>query len=306
MAGIAGLAFKVLNIFLALFHFFESAFTDLIFSRLRIRIVFGLKNRGDEVPFHHQYILAQMIKGVLISGNNADYINFRDYNFSGLKGQTRISRKGLHFYSAKVTMVFSCLNKGFVDYFLHQLFNFPEIVIGNLKLAPESIEVEQGIQVTDEMKYVCISPIVLKLPKFQNNSSKNFIHPELDEFSDLLYDCTMERLELSKLFTTEQIASFYKFQIVPDKHYLNKLSVEKKKFARIYPVYEHDVKYEVRGYTFPFTLYAAKEVQEFIYNSGLGQLAHKGFGMLDVVNTKIVERKKLISYEPAIPSSLSI
>lgn len=283
-------------------YFLESAFADLIFSRLRIRIVFGLKNRGDEVPFHHQYILAQMIKGVLISGDNSEFVNYNDYNFSGLKGQTRISRKGLHFYSSKVTMVFSCLNKAFVDYFLHQLFIFPEIVIGSLKLVPEAVEMEQGIEVTDEMKYVCISPIVLKLPKFQNNSSKTFIHPELDEFSDLLYDSTMGRMEASKLFTTEQVASFYKFQIVPDKHYLNKLTEEKKKFARIYPVYENDVKYEVRGYTFPFMLYAAKEVQEFIYNSGLGHLAHKGFGMLDVVNTNIIQNKKLVSYEPAMPS----
>lgn len=247
-----------------------------------------------------------MIKGVLISGDNSDFVNYKDYNFSGLKGQTRISRKGLHFYSSKVTMVFSCLNKKFVDYFIHQLFSFPEIVIGSLKLVPESVEIEQGIEVTDEMKYVCISPIVLKLPRFQSNNSKTFIHPELDEFSDLLYESTMERLEASGLFTVEQIASFYKFQIVPDKHYLNKLSEEKKKFARIYPVYEHDVKYEVRGYTFPFTLYAAKEVQEFIYNSGLGHLTHKGFGMLDVVNAKSLHSKKLLAYEPEIPNDLSV
>jgi CRISPR-associated endoribonuclease Cas6 len=32
----------------------------------------------------------------------------------------------------------------------------------------------------------------------------------------------------------------------------------------------------------PFTLYAAKEVQEFLFVGGMGLLCHKGFGMLDV------------------------
>ena len=265
---------------------------------MRIRIVFNLKNRGDEVPFHHQYILAQIIKGIIISGDETKYHSFTEYNFSGLKGQTKISRKGLHFYSSKVTVVFSCLNKEFVDYFLKLLFNFSEVTVGNLKLVPESAEEESKITMHEEMKYVCISPIVLKSPKFQNDTAKAFIHPDLEEFSDLLYESTMQRMESSKLYTSEQIASFFKFQILPDKAYLEKLAQQKKKFARIYPVYENDVKYEVRGYTFPFTLYAVQEVQEFIFNSGLGFLTHKGFGMIDIASgQKEKEFKKIKTYE---------
>lgn len=265
---------------------------------MRIRIVFGLKNRGEEVPFHHQYILAQIVKGVLINGGVEKYVNFSEYNFSGLKGQTKVSRKGLHFYSSRVTVVFSCLNKDFLDYFLHHLFSFKEIEVGNLKLVPESIEEEVKVGIQEEMKYVCISPLVLKAPQFQSNISKTFIHPEVDEFSDLLYDSTMERMEASNLYTSQEIASFYKFQIIPDANYLNKMTKEKKKFARIYPVYVNDVKYEVRGYTFPFTLYAAAEVHEFLFNSGIGYLAHKGFGMVDVVmGKKTIHERKSKTYE---------
>lgn len=253
---------------------------------MRIRIVFNLKNRGEEVPFHHQYILAQIVKGVLVSGGDEQFINYTDYNFSGLKGQTKISRKGLHFYSSKVTVVFSCLSKEFLNYFIKHLFEFEEIEVGNLKLVPESIEEEFIDNIGEEMKFICISPLVLKAPQFQNNVAKAFIHPELDEFSDLLYESTMERMEASKLYSSTEIASFYKFQIIPDPNYLIKLANEKKKFARIYPAFDLDVKYEVRGYTFPFTLFAAKEVQEFLYNSGIGHLTNKGFGMLDIALEK--------------------
>jgi CRISPR-associated endoribonuclease Cas6 len=86
-------------------------------------------------------------------------------------------------------------------------------------------------------------------------------------------------------YSNEQLASFSKFQLVPDENYLRKIRENQKKFARIYPVYDQDVKYEVRGYTFPFVLYAAKEVQEFVFNGGLGSFTHKGFGMLDLANT---------------------
>jgi len=72
--------------------------------------------------------------------------------------------------------------------------------------------------------------------------------------------------------------------VVPDTNYLTKIKEEEKKFARIFPVFDKGEKYEVRGYTFPFTLYAAPEVQSFVFNSGLGIMCHKGFGMLDVAN----------------------
>jgi CRISPR-associated endoribonuclease Cas6 len=237
-----------------------------------------------------------MIMGVLAGAPDNRFSNFNDYNFSGLKGQTKISRKGLHFYSSRVTIVFSCFDKAFVDYFLTQLFGFPEISLGALKLSPEAVELEElTTELSEATKFVCISPVVLKTPKFQSDVAKAFIHPNLDEFSDMLYEATMERMEKSKRFNAAQIASFYKFQIAADKAYLEKLSNEKKKFARIYPVYNQDIKYEVRGYTFPFTLYAAKEVQEFIFDSGLGQLTHKGFGMIDIAGAS--KSKQITAYD---------
>ena len=51
-------------------------------------------------------------------------------------------------------------------------------------------------------------------------------------------------------------------------------------------VFDNDVKYEVRGYTFPFTLYAVKPVLDFVYNNGIGYFSYKGFGMLDLAETE--------------------
>lgn len=240
------------------------------------------------MPFHHQFLLAQMIKGLVMAGKNSKFFTYTQYNFSGLKGQIKISRKGLHFYSSKVTLVFSSSDKEFIDYFLGILFEQKELMIGNLQLTPEAVEHEEPVSITDSVKFLCISPIVLVPASFNDESGKRFISPEVDEFSDLLYDSTIARMEASGKFTAEQLADFYKFQLVADKEYINRIQTSHKKFARIYPLYDSDVKYEVRGYTFPFTLYAPQPVQQFVYENGLGHFSHKGFGMLDVANATTI------------------
>ncbi|MBT1686595.1 CRISPR-associated endoribonuclease Cas6 [Dawidia soli] len=257
---------------------------------MRTRIIFSLKNRGAYVPFHHQYLLAQVIKGLLIFGPEKNYLDFTHYNFSGLKGQTKVSRKGLHYFSSKVTLVFACSDKGFMDYFLARLFEQKEVIVGNLHLVPDAVEQEEPVKIGDEARFLCISPVVVIPATFNDESGKKFVSPESDEFSDLLYDSTIARMEAYARYTAEQLTSFYKFQIVPDHDYIQRIQASHKKFARIYPLYDNDVKFEVRGYTFPFTLYAAKEVQQFVYENGLGHFTHKGFGMLDVANNDSIQR----------------
>lgn len=234
------------------------------------------------MPFHHQYLLAQLLKGILIRGGETSYADFTWFNFSGLKGQTKVSRNGLHFYSNKVTLVISSFDKPFIDYFLKHLFKYPQVEVGNLFLCPEYVEQEPLPVFEDAMKYICISPMVLLDPSFNDDQGKRFISPESEDFSDSLYESTLQRMGDIGKYNEEQLKDFFRFQIVPDANYLHKIKISQKKFARIYSMYDQDVKYEVRGYTLPFTLYAAKEVQEFLFVGGIGKLCHKGFGMLDI------------------------
>lgn len=227
---------------------------------------------------------------MVVAGKDPRFQTFTHYNFSGLKGQTKISRKGLHFYSSRVTLVFSTADKSFLDYFLKVLFEHKEIMIGMLQLTPEVVEHEEPVSVSDSVKFLCISPIVCLPAAFNDESAKRFINPETDEFSDLLYETTIAQMQSSGKFTTEQLADFYKFQLVPDKDYLNRIQSSGKKFARIYPLYDSDIKYEVRGYTFPFTLFAPPTVQQFVYEHGLGHFSHKGFGMLDMAHNDSIRK----------------
>ena len=236
-----------------------------------------------------------MIKGVLMKGNDEKFINYSFYNFSGLKGQTKISRKGLHYYSSRVTLVLSSPSKDFIDYFLTHLFDFPKVELGALALQPEFVELEEPVEMGEYSKFICISPLVLMNSSFNDSTAKRFIPPDTDTFSDLLYESTIQRMANTGDYSEEDLARFYKFQLIPDKNYIARLTAQQKKYARIYPVFDQDVKYEVRGYTFPFTLYAAPEVLDFVFSCGLGQFTHKGFGMLDVANSD--PNSRVIKYE---------
>lgn len=241
------------------------------------------------MPFHHQYLIAQIIKGLLVSSGNQEFRNYSYYSFSGIKGQIKVNKNGLQYTSRRVTIVISSASPEFMEHLVDLVIQQEEVVIGDLSLTPEIAEEELPVSFERGTKYVCISPLILLPATLNDSGSKQFLEPSSDDFSDLLYENTVKRMtdygvDLNKIRDAQ------KFQLVPDETYLEKLKATGKKFSRVYPVFDQDVKHEVRGYTFPFTLYAAPEIQDFVFTCGLGTYCCKGFGMLDLANADPTER----------------
>ncbi len=259
---------------------------------MRVRIIFGLNNRGASVPFHHQSLLTDMIQD-LKYGAGGEASEYSLYSFSGLKGQTKVGKGGLHFFSSKVTLVFTCPDEKVTNAILKELFKRNEVNVGNLSLSPQSLERENEPEFKEQMKYICISPLVLNGPFTEGPIIKDFISPFDDLFSDYLYESTMSRMEVSGQFESEEVSSFYKFQVIPDKNYLSKIQESSKKFSRIYSTYQQAEKLEIRGYTLPLTLYADPTVQKFVFDCGFGEFANNGFGMLDLANVNPLGRTEV-------------
>lgn len=217
-------------------------------------------------------------------GGNTEYLSFNGFNFSGLKGQTKSSRKGLHYYSNRVTLIVASRNVDFLNYLMVNMFKMKRLEVGSLVLVPERVEIEKMPDLSNYEKFICLSPILLYEPSLTDERVTQFLDPETDEFSDRLYDLAMQHVENLALFDSETMATFNQFQISPDKEYLAKLDENNKKYSRVYPTYDQDIKFDVRGYTFPFYFYCAAELKEVIFLDGLGALSHKGFGMIDLAN----------------------
>ena len=218
----------------------------------------------------------------MAKGGRLSEFDQKDYHFSSVKGLTRVSRKGLHFYSSRATVVFSAADQDLISYLVESLRKFPELNLGNLMLVPVGQEQDPEPVFSSSEKFLCLSPLVPLPPGFQDESAKRFVSPDSVELSDLLYESTLSRMETSGLFSPDELAEYFRFQIIPDAGYLQRMEEAQKKISRVYPMFDSDVRYEVRGYTFPFTLYADPKVQQFIYRCGLGHAVKKGFGMLDL------------------------
>lgn len=262
---------------------------------MRVRVIFGLNNRGGWVPFHHQFLIADFLEN-LIRKEMPDYADYSEFNFSGIKGQTKVGKHGLHFYSNKITLVISAWDKEFMDALLKAIFSMKFMDVGKLNISPESVEMEEIPDFKESAKFICISPLVITNVETEIGLTKQFVDPEEDLFSDLLYESTMLRLEESKRFSDEQMQSFYKFQVEPDQRYLAKIKATEKKFSRIYPAFDGDKKIEVRGYTLPFTFYVDELVQKYVFITGFGEYANKGFGMLDLANVDPTTRSKAYEF----------
>ncbi|MEN8251858.1 MAG: CRISPR-associated protein Cas6, partial [Bacteroidota bacterium] len=144
-----------------------------------------------------------MLRAIVLLGGNKDYLSFTGFNFSGLKGQTKSSRKGLHYFSSRVTLVVSSRNSEFINYILVNIFRQPQIEVGSLVLTPEKVEIEKMPKIDDYEKFICLSPILLSRPILMDNQATQFLDPESDEFSDKLYDNVMQHVEDQKIFDSE-------------------------------------------------------------------------------------------------------
>lgn len=259
---------------------------------MRIRLIFNLKNRGAVLPFHHQGLFVDLINNVK-EEMNPEFADYDFYCFSGVKGQTKVTKTGLQYNSKKVTVVFSCLSEEFVRQFVQAVFKREYIEFGEMVLEPDTVEKEKESVLGEVVKYISISPIMVAPSDAED--VKDFVDPNDDKFSDSIYETTMAKMEKSGLFTEEDFASFFKFQIVPDNDYLKKIKLKNKKFSRIYTTGSLGQGEEFRGYTFPFTLFADPKVQEFIFTCGFGDFANSGFGMLDIANINPLGR--IVEYD---------
>ncbi len=252
---------------------------------MRVRIVFKLKNKGAVLPFHHQELIRSLLD--MIIGNEYD-LEKTPFNYSGLKGQTKVGRDGLHYFSRLVTLVFTSSNEQFIKDVVGKIFNFGYFYLGNLQLEPHLVEKELLVAPKEYCcKYLCISPIVIANTSSQLQN-KLFTPPESKEFSARLKQSTLNRMVENGYDFGDESGEF---SVNPDTGYIERLTERGKKFARIYTLNYQSDSLEVRGYTFPFELNANKEVHNFIFKNGFGELTQYGFGMLDLANSRDIPRE---------------
>jgi CRISPR-associated endoribonuclease Cas6 len=261
----------------------------LLSTKMRVRIIFQLLNQGGFVPFHQQSLLSSFVHDFLPK----ELSSSDTWSFSGLKGQTKVTARGLYYSSQKVTLVFSSPSRKLAEAFIHGIFTAGTFGLAGLELQP--IQVLEEVVSFDNLseKYICISPLVVLSEGFPEAELKQFIQPSSDGFADLLYESTMSRMEKAG-FPAAKPEGDAVFSFQPDEEYLKKSRDSDRKFSRVYALEGYGNFNELRGYTLPFYLEAPPEIHQFIFQAGLGEATRFGFGMVDFADRN--ERTSLKEY----------
>ena len=243
---------------------------------MRVKISF-LRDQmsANTIPLHHQTLLAESLYQIIDSmGGDRSLINF-----SSLKGTSKIQNGFMRFLSSKVTLVLSSRSAEQLETMVAKIFEMPYLACGKMNLMPRSHEIIPDPEFSTKMRYLCISPMILVDPHKDPEKSQITIDPTTQEFSDILYEQTLDRMERAG-FSESDLNNFAEFDAQPDHEYVQKLNETGKKFARYYRAADGTT---MMGYLLPFTLHAHPTVHKFIWEAGVGALSEQGYGMVDLV-----------------------
>lgn len=230
---------------------------------------------SNSIPLHHQKLVTDCICPMIDSITSARTA----FNFSSIKGTSKIQNGFMKILSSKVTLVISGSNKEQLEQLVKLIFEKHILAVGKMNLIPKAYDVIADPDFQTRMRFLCISPLVLIDPNKDAERAMAQIDPTSHEFSDILYNDILDRMERAG-YTESQLNDFAEFEVMPDQEYVNKINETGKKYARHYKC---GTGMPMVGYLLPFTLHAHPEVQKYIWELGMGALTDEGYGMVDIV-----------------------
>ena len=247
---------------------------------MRLKITFQLQTGSyNTVPLHHQKIVSNFLQHI---NGELQKLPF-SFNFSSLKGTTKVQNGMMKFLSNKLSLVVGSADEDYMQLLRQYLETGNLLNLGKMQVKCKNISEIPDAGFNTQMRYVCISPIILYDVEKQPELALEAIEPMSKEFSDQLYNSTMDRMEAAG-YSTLELSQFAEFEVLPDPEYINKSIGSTKKYVR---TYKSNTDKQMSGYLLPFTLHAHPKVHEFFWNSGIGELSDQGYGMIDVAKEEL-------------------
>jgi CRISPR-associated endoribonuclease Cas6 len=242
---------------------------------MRVKISFTRDNTsGNSIPLHHQKLIYDSL-GTVISEVGGDR---KQITFSSLKGTSKIQNGFMKFLSSKLTLVIASSDEALLEKIVNKIFEKSFFPIGRMNLLPKAKEIITDPEFTTQMRYLCISPLIIFDPNKNIERSTEQVDPTTHTFSDLLFNITLDAMEKSGI-PEEKVNSYAEFDIQPDADYIQKINTGNKKYSRIYRNAEGK---NMIGYLIPFTLHAHPDVHKFMWDNGIGVTTSEGYGMIDL------------------------
>ncbi|MCD6116539.1 CRISPR-associated endoribonuclease Cas6 [bacterium] len=264
---------------------------------MRIKLSLRAHDSGIVIPYNYQYYLSSALYRILSRSSNtySEFLHQKGYlgpdgrlrklfTFSKLFFNKRISKNrfGYKCDSGCEIWLFvsSPMLHDFVQHFVTGLFEDQVIRIDKTLLNVYQVESVAGPEFFDEMKFICLSPVVIKSVILTSTGKKIYYYRPLD-------DGLSEAVRLSAINKYRTVNNQYpeneNLEFIVDKNYIKKRGGQEH-VAKLVTVKERTrEETKIKGFEVPFTLRGSIELIKNIYECGIGDQCSMGFGCVEVV-----------------------
>ncbi len=265
---------------------------------MRVKITFS-SNRNFFVPFNYKYEISALVYK-LIATASQDYATFlheKGFEFDFLRKFKLFTFSDLNFIPfkidklkggfgeiEKVELIFSTLIPKSFENFILGIFKNQNISLGfgagrKIDFFAENVETLPEITFENELKFKCLSPIVVTTKKEINGDLKlHFVEyntpEEKKQFSENIHKNLLYKY--AAFHGKEYGNKDYNFEFHFDEEYI------KKRKGKIYKLLRYK-NTNIKGIYVSGVVKAPKELLEILYYAGVGEKNSGGFGCVEEI-----------------------
>jgi CRISPR-associated endoribonuclease Cas6 len=273
---------------------------------MRIKLILRSKEDIAVIPINYQYPLSCEIYKILSKASleysnwlhNKGYVSpsgriMKLFVFSKLKIDKIHIEKNTFIIdknSRCELLVSSPMLSSFVQNFILGTFEAKEIEIGikeiKGKFRIEEIQFVEEPKFSDNMKFICLSPVVSSTVHQKNNKKQTYYFRALDE--DLNKAISKNLVEKYKMIHDEEIND-PKIDFLINKDYIERKGGAEgvSKLITIKEGLKSEIK--IKGFVAPFILRGNSELIKTAYECGIGQYNSLGCGMVEVYKNILID-----------------
>ncbi|NOZ60495.1 MAG: CRISPR-associated endoribonuclease Cas6 [Calditrichaeota bacterium] len=267
---------------------------------MRVKLTLRTARKFSTIPINYQYQLSSAIYQILSQSSPEFSLWLHEQGYSTPQGKpiklfvfSKLyipgvkSRNGALIarnFTPCTLHIESPMLQDFVQNFVIGLFSSQEISInsqyGSAKFAVQQVETVPEPEFSEEMKFKCLSPIVVSTArKKEGQIQEHYYRPLEPDLSEAIRKNLISKYET--LYHRHPENDSLTFAL--DEHYLRRRGGEEKlsKLIKIKEGMAEETR--IKAFECPFYLKGSTELMKVAYECGIGQKNSMGFGMVDVV-----------------------
>jgi CRISPR-associated endoribonuclease Cas6 len=252
---------------------------------MRLKLVF-YSGLNAEIPINYNHFLTSAIYSYLAKDDKKyssrlhGLNSYKFFTFSWLQVEKKkVERYFIKILSDKVLWYISSPSKEFINTFANGLMKIGYLQIGSTLFELQQVEVLPEVDINSEMRFICLSPIVVTTKKYYNGKLVKYYYKPEDDQEEIA-----ERIKNNLI---KKYESFYNINVKGNDNDNAVVDITFNFDQRYLPkakVLVHYVKgnldIKIPAIMCPFAVKGNRELIKFGYECGFGELNSAGFGMV--------------------------